>query len=177
MKYIIILTFLLSSCSTLRRSKIVGAVTGSLTCGILGAYLGKELSPDRESDSFNTLLGGTVGASLCGIGGYVAGASMYSSDPRNMEDAPLEFPKKIQTINHQEKLPDNPTNISFSDLASKASGVEKIEVLKDVPEDLRKQLPKQEIIKYKVEPQTIKKNGKLYFFTGGEAIEHQYVEQ
>jgi len=179
MKYsIIIALILLNSCSTLKRSKFVGALTGALTCGVLGSYLGKELSPDKESESFNRVLGTGSGAALCGLGGYYLGASLYENDPRNMEDEPIHFnDKNITPTSSQQMLPPNFTNITFEDLKHKTYGEESIQLIKDIPNSLKEKIPRQKITKYKVDPQTIKKDGKTIYFSGGEAIEHEYIEK
>ncbi len=174
MSYFIIIS-LSSSCSTLSKSKTYGAITGTLICGVLGASLGKELSPNKESKGFNKLLGGVSGAGLCGVGGYFLVAHLYKSDPRNMEDVPIDFNKK-QVSPRQETLSEDYENINFSDLSLEQDYQNQIPIIKQLPDSLRDKVKRQKLIHYQVKPQTIiTKDGRTLYFSGGEAIEHRYT--
>ena len=98
MKNLVILFLIISlqSCSSLSKSKTYGAIGSALLCGTLGAYLGKELSPNKKSESLNRIIGMSTGASICTVGGYYMGKSLYESDPHNIQYKPIEFkPKNI----------------------------------------------------------------------------------
>ena len=139
------------------------------------AYLGNELSPDYESDNFNVLLGSASGAGLCALGGYHLGNVLYTSDPKNMEYEPIEFNKK-QKSNAQVEI-NTGLDLSLSDLKFSGKEYANIPLIKKLPKSLKNKIKKQKIIKYQVEPQVIKtKNGRLLYFSGGEAIEHQYAQ-
>ena len=96
MRTIIILISLLvfQSCSTLSSSKLYGAIGGALICGTLGAYLGKELSPNRSSESYNQIIGVSSGATICSVGGYYIGKNLFESDPNNIKGADAVPQKK-----------------------------------------------------------------------------------
>jgi len=178
MKNILLISIiLLNSCSTMTRSRTLGAVTGALVCGILGVGIGKELSPDVESNGLNKGIGGTVGATACGALGYFFGGKMYKSDPRNFEGKPLDFKDSPRIQKPQETLPEATDGIDLSDLGLEKSSSDLLPLLKDMPKELKSQVKRQELIKYKVKPQTLKtKDGRLIHFSGGEAIEHRYID-
>ena len=165
----------LSSCSSLSKSKTYGSITGAVLCGLLGSYMGGELSPNESSRGFNKTLGGVSGAGLCAVGGYFLGRSLYQSDPRNIEDTPLEFRRKQDTPK-QEVLSEEYSNINFSDLSLEEDYQNEIPIIKKLPENLKDKVKRQRLIHYRVKPQTITtKDGRTIYFSGGEAIEHRYV--
>lgn len=178
MKKMIFLSALLvatTSCSTLRKSKTYGAITGALVCGVIGSYLGGELSPNKSSRGFNKTLGSISGAGLCAVGGYFLGSSLYQSDPRNMEDTPIEFRRKKVTPK-QEVLSEDYSNINFNDLSLEQDYQNQIPIIKELPKNLKDKVKRQRIIHYRVKPQTITtKDGRTIYFSGGEAIEHRYI--
>jgi hypothetical protein len=172
---VIIAVILLPSCSTLKKSKYVGAASGAVICGILGASLGQELSPDKESEGFNRRFGGAVGAASCGALGYLLGGSMYKSDPRNFEDKPIDFNKKKEA-HEQITLPES-SDLNLSDLRIEQTNEEVIPLIKGLPNQLKTKVKRQKLIKYKVSPQTLKtKDGRVIYFSGGQAIEHKFVD-
>lgn len=66
-KFVIILSlYTLTSCSSLRKQVTYSSISGAL----LGGVVGKELSPNKESDGFNTIIGAASGAVLAGVLGY-----------------------------------------------------------------------------------------------------------
>ena len=93
---LIFMTF--QSCSTLSKSKTYGAIGSALLCGTLGAYLGKELSPDKQSETLNKVVGMASGASLCAVGGYFIGKNLFESDPHNMQGKDIKFKSKNMII-------------------------------------------------------------------------------
>jgi hypothetical protein len=176
MKYLFISIIILSGCSTQTKSKMYGAITGGLICGTLGAYLGYELSPDSESEDYNTVLGSGIGAGVCGIGGYFLGSHLYQSDPRNKEYEPLKFENKKKESS-QELINNELEDISLKDLSLTQKEYAQIPLIKGLPKSLKNKVKKQKIIKYKIKPQMIKtKDGRDLYFSGGEAIEHQYAQ-
>ena len=173
---LLITVLTLQGCSTMTKSKTYGAITGSLICGSLGLYLGKELSPDAESDSFNKTIGLVSGLSLCGISGYYMGKSFFESDPRNMEYEPLDIKDRHSNPRpNQETLNRNIEDLDLSALTFEKSAVAQIPLIKSLPNELKRKVVKQRIIKYIIKPQVIKyKDGRILYFSGGEAIEHRY---
>lgn len=170
---IIILILNISSCSTLRKSQIYGAAATGIICGVLGASIGKELSPNKESETLNKVIGSASGATLCAAGGYYLGRYFYKSDPRNNQYEPIKFKENSKPSTKQETL--NNDELSLSDLSLTDEKIIEMPVLKDVPKGLREKVSKQKIIKYKIKPQVIKmKDGRKVYFSGGDAIEHKY---
>lgn len=107
MKYSILLILLImSSCSTLSKSKTWGALTGALICAPIGHSLGGELSPDKESTQFNKSLGTAIGISTCATIGYFLGKNLYESDYKNKEYAPLKIDEYQNFNNKQFNLND-----------------------------------------------------------------------
>jgi len=174
MKILLLVIFLSQSCSTLTKSKTYGAISGALICGTLGIYLGKELSPDKESDNFNKLIGLGAGSTLCGLTGYYLGKGLYKNDPANKEYVPLEFNKKVYTPK-QEMLNQDSNGLELSDLSIQKIDEIDIPAIKNLPKELREKIDKQKIIRHNIAPQSIKtKDGRTLYFNGGVAIEHQY---
>ena len=166
---------LTSSCSTLRKSKIYGGLAGAVLCGIVGAQIGKDRSPDKESVGLNKNIGMATGAAICGVGGYLLGKALYESDPRNFEDKPIDFENSKKEESKQAFLPTGNSGIDFSDLSIKQDSESRIPLVKGLPVELKGKIQRQKIIKYKVPAQTIKtKDGRLIHFNGGQAIEHRY---
>ena len=80
MKRFLLITCLstqLVSCSSIDKSMIYTGLAGVA----VGAIAGRALSPDRESDNFNTVLGAGVGA----LSGALIGAHFFKADPDNRE--------------------------------------------------------------------------------------------
>lgn len=59
--------YLLTSCSSLKKQVTYSSIAGSF----LGGVVGKELSPNKESDPFNTVIGAVSGAVIAGTIGYL----------------------------------------------------------------------------------------------------------
>lgn len=174
---LICLILLIQSCSTQSKSQTYGMISGAITCGILGAYLGKELSPNHASKDANRVFGGSIGATACGLGGYFLGRKIYQDDPRNKVYEPIKFDQKEVPTTPQEML-NNDVNLDLSDLSIEEKSVFETPFVKELPTTLKSKIEKQKIIKYEIKPQTIKtKDGKILHFSGGEAIEHKYESQ
>lgn len=171
----IILIF--NSCSTMKKSKLVGAATGTLICGFLGNKLGKELSPNRASETGNQILGLSTGVTVCGVGGYFIGKMLYEDDPRNHEYEPIKFQQNQErNLNTQQSL-NTQMDLDVESLPLVEQQKVLIPELNDLPNSLKSKVQKQEIIRYKVEPKTYKtEDGRTIHFSGGEAIEHRYKQ-
>lgn len=179
MKKVVLISsiLLLQGCSTHKKSKMYGAIAGSLVCGTLGAYLGKELSPNKASESFNKVLGASTGAVACGGLGYYLGGKSYEEDPRNQEGPPIIIRPAKTSENNQQLLNTDIPDIEFSDLSMVQDGNAETPFIKGLPDELKKKVKKQKLIKYKIKPQVITtKDGRKLYFAGGEAIEHQYED-
>ena len=116
MKYLILLVILaLSSCSSLKRQKVWGGLIGAVTMGSIAAHIGKELSPNPQSNNLNQAIGATAG----GIVGLAIGMKtanyLWEEDPKNQQFSNLYEksgnkirvirPKNIKRIKLETKLP------------------------------------------------------------------------
>lgn len=180
MKQLVILTILLSlsSCATKSSSAFYTSLGGSLLCGTLGIFLGGELSPDEESVTLNRSIGGGFGAGVCGIGGYYLGKKLYDTDPRNQELEPIKIDKPKKSSPTQQTLNTDINGINLSDLKLTRAQIVYSKLIKGLPKELKGKIETQELIKYKILPQTVKtQDGRTLYYSGGTAIEHIYNRQ
>ena len=172
---VVILSVSLLGCSTLKKSKTYGAIAGGLICGVLGSAIGKEVSPNPESEGVNKVIYGAGGAAACGLTGYLVGTALYEDDPRNHEYDPMKFEDPKKQITPQEQLNTGLEGLDLSDLSIVKEGEAQVPLVQSLPDSLKSKVPKQKVIKYQINPQIIKtKDGKLLYFSGGQAIEHKY---
>lgn len=148
---LVFITLLLPSCATKRSSQIYAGIAGAFVAGTVGAVIGKEASPNKESQTLNGVMGGTLGVTAGGAIGALAGGYFHGEDPENM--------KLKNMIREQKPKVDLP--ISMGDLGmtnlqiqttSKPIGEEKLPDT-DVPEELKKYVKKSKIIEHKIEEQ------------------------
>ena len=78
---LVTLCILCSSCSNLKRQKILGAVIGSVVLGSVGASIGQEISPNKDSERFNLTLGGLGGGAIGLYLGAEAGKYFWQEYP------------------------------------------------------------------------------------------------
>ena len=91
-KYLIlIICILISSCSSMNSTIVYGGLSGAS----VGAISGHVLSPDRESDTFNTITWGVVGAFLGAGIAYL----LRVDDPDNKEMKQMIRPPITEEIN------------------------------------------------------------------------------
>ena len=62
--FFLFLLITLTACSSVRRQRSIGAVIGAIALGSIGASIGKELSPNPESEKLNKGLGMATGGAL-----------------------------------------------------------------------------------------------------------------
>ena len=65
----------ITSCSSIEKSMIYSGLAGA----VIGGFVGRFASPDRESDKLNMALGSMIG----GVAGAGVGAYFYKIDPDN----------------------------------------------------------------------------------------------
>lgn len=65
----------LTSCSSIEKSMIYSGIAGA----VIGGFVGRYASPDRESDKINIAIGSMIG----GVGGAGVGAYFFKQDPDN----------------------------------------------------------------------------------------------
>ena len=129
--FLFIQVILLCSCSTLNRQKMLGGFIGASILGGVSANIGKELSPNKESERLNEMIGATSGGAVGFYAGSQIAESLWENDPDNRplnppflhNDASTEEtqrtvikvlrPKNIQRIELETELP------SFSKIKSK----------------------------------------------------------
>ena len=120
MKYLILIIALLtSSCSTLKRQKVLGGIVGLVAVGSISASIGKELSPNPESDRLNQRLGMVTGGTLGFFLGMNAANYLWQDrsdiEAKNLtslnslihkkEKLKIIRPKDIKRIRLETKLP------------------------------------------------------------------------
>ena len=149
MKKIITTLFVLligTSCSTLNRAKVVGAISGAVISGTLGVLIAKETSPNRQSDGVNKVIGGGVGAILGAWGGVKTAEYFWGEDPENQELSQMilknrESDNSIKNIQKHE---------GFYGTPSKAV-IYTVEHSNEIPEHLKELLKKQVLTEYVVD--------------------------
>jgi len=164
---ILILLFLCSSCSTLKKSITSGALVGGLVGGTGGAVF----SPDRESTDKNAYLGGIVGA-LAGIGlAYL----FYDSPKKKVKesmllDQQLQNHKEVPLFDFSPELKNIKPEVNFKP-------IKKYEVpLEKLPKELEGKVKKQFILEYQSESQTIEVGNRTIQISPFKAWEHIYEE-
>ena len=158
---IFMISLILSSCSTLKKTIVYSSLSG----GLAGATAGYALSPDRESQGANAAIFGLVGAGLTVLIGY----ALYEDDPRN------------QKLNHMldDKKVTNPNSlgIDLDDFKIEAN-LSKQEVyetpMKELPAVLQGKVKKQYIIKYESKERYLNKGNKTYYIPSFQIYEHAY---
>lgn len=87
------LIFLLS-CSSLKRQKMAGALLGSVALGTAGNIIGKELSPNPQSNRINQALGSVLGGGMGFYLGSKAGELLWQENPEHQKMETLLFEKR-----------------------------------------------------------------------------------
>ena len=155
--------FLLSSCSSMKKTILYSSLSG----GLAGAASGYALSPDKESRGANAAIFGVLGAGLTALIGY----ALFEDDPRN------------QKLNHmlEDKSSSNPNSLGLDlgDLKIEANlsneGVYKTPTM-DLPKELKGKIKKQYVIKYESKERYLHKGSKTYYIPSFKIFEHAYDE-
>ena len=161
---LIFLCFLISSCSSLKKTIIYSSLAG----GMAGATAGAMLSPNKSSQGANAAVFGLIGAGVAALTGY----ALYQDDPRNY---------KLQNMLMDEapkaKLDPRELEIGLGDLKIDASlsKQEAYEVpVKELPEKLKGKVGKQYLIKYQSKERYIKNGAKTFYIPAFDVYEHAY---
>ena len=165
MKFLLVIAFcLLSSCSTLKRTIIYSAFSGT----IAGTTAGVALSPTKKDRGANAIVFGLVGAGVAGLTGY----ALYRDDPRNYKLRQMLTPPK------EKENPDE-LSLGLGPLNLKAQ-LNKDEIYhvpaKKLPDKLKGKVGKQYLIKYRAKERYIKQGPKTYYIPSFEVIEYSYGE-
>ena len=145
----------IASCSTLRKTVVYSALSGSLA----GVASGAALSPNRDSRGGNMLLFGLGGAALAAGIGY----ALYQDDPRNY---------KLKHMLLGEKL-----DIDLGDLkiAARLDQDQSYRVpLIPLPNKLKDKVSRQYLMQYHSREKFIKKGTKTYYVPSFSVFEHSY---
>lgn len=165
---LILLSFLLVSCSTLKKTMISSALVG----GVIGGVGGSVFSPDRESRDKNAFMFSLVGAGIGILGGYLLheGANdqevrktMIMEPERNkIQDVPLlDFSPELKDIKPEINI----------------KAVKKYEVPQEqLPAELKGKVKKQYIMEYQSEPRTIQVGKKTIQIDSFKAWEATYED-
>lgn len=160
-----VLSFLFCSCATKQRQVIAGGTTGLL----MGGAVGKELSPNKESDPYNIVFGAITG----GVVGAVLGAYFWDdSDPlKDLEKPQLDIPgsdkkdtEKFLNLGNNifpDGIQDGSTLISPTEKDLKENGVDSVVTY---------------LKKYKTKKKVFYKDGKIITIQPQEVIEQGAIE-
>ncbi|MBC7540150.1 MAG: hypothetical protein H7281_15100 [Bacteriovorax sp.] len=163
MKNILITVCILSitSCSTTKSSILYGGLAGAAVGGIAGY----SFSPDKESDGFNTIVWGAVGAAIGAGIGYL----LNSDDPDN---------KEMSQMIKRDKLNDSPNPIP-EDLGFKlvepSESKSYLVPAQNLPERLKGLVKKQIITEHTILERVEKKEGgKTIVYPETKVYEYDY---
>ena len=132
---------LLASCSSLKRQKILGGLVGAALVGRVGAGIGRELSPEPQSDRANAMIGtATGGAAGFYLGGRIAEA-LWEEAPDNKRFGTL--------LQSDEALKGNGAGTVIRVLRPK--NIRRIELETEIPPDLKGKLKEANVITYELE--------------------------
>lgn len=134
---LLISLFLCTSCSSIDKSMIYSGLAGS----IMGGFAGRYLSPDRESDKFNIILGATIGGA---VGGGV-GAYFFKQDPDNRSMKTMLAPVNDKSTSRENFEIGSPISEKFYTVTPDTS---------TIPDHLKDKIKKQIIVE-KIMPERI----------------------
>lgn len=162
----LLILFLFTSCSTLKRSMIGGSILGA---GIGGAG-GVTFSPDMESSNKNAYVFGLIGAAAGAGIAYLLHPQKKKAKQKTMimdqdTDGPLQlfdFGEDLKAIRPEVKF--NPVKKYQVPLTNK------------LPHELEGKVKKQFVIEYKTEAKTIKVGKRTIQIEPFKAWEHVYEE-
>lgn len=155
---ITITTLGLSSCSSIDKSMIYSGLAGA----VIGGFVGRFASPDRESDKVNIAIGSIIG----GISGAGVGAYFFNQDPdnRNMKTMLNTSSSNQNSLNHFEI--GVPISEKFYTITPDTS---------NIPEHLKDKVKKQIIIEKTIPERVVKgEGGKATLIPETKVIEFDY---
>jgi hypothetical protein len=168
----VLVIFLLSSCSTLKKS----VATSSLVAGLVGGIGGHIFSPSKEDQAKNAFLFGSLGATIgagVGYGLYERPVSQQKLKHMLLEESKREVARKSQELplfDFSPELKKMSPKVDFKP-------VNKFSVpLKDLPPELQGKVKKQFIIEYQSDAKTLKIGNRTFEISPFKAWEHVYEE-
>lgn len=163
----LLVLFLVSSCSTLKKSITGGSVLGA----IVGGTGGTVFSPNRESKDKNAYLGAIIG-SFAGAGlAYLMHEKPKIITKKSMLlDDPIQNHKEVPLFDFSPELKHIKPEVNFTP-------VKKYEVpLEKLPKELEGKVKKQFILEYHSEAQTIEVGNRTIQISPFKAWEHVYEQ-
>ena len=163
---IFILTIVLCSCSSMKKTIIYSSLAG----GLSGAIGGAALSPNSESRGANAAVFGLIGAGVLTLAGY----ALYKDDPRNYKLDNMLLDNKKDVSLSQDDLEIGLGNLKIGANLGKEAVYEV--PVKDLPERLKGKVNRQYLIKYQSKERYIKKDQKTFYIPAFDVYEHAYGE-
>lgn len=162
---LILICFLCSSCSTLNKSLIAGA----LISGAVGSLGGAVFSPDQESRDKNAYLFGIIGAAAGTGAAYGTWKDPKSRVPPSMMlDEPVQAHQEVPIFDFSPDLKHVKPEVNFKP-------VKKYEVPQEkLPKELEGKVKKQYIIEYEAEAQTLEIDNRTIQISPFKAWENTY---
>jgi hypothetical protein len=163
----------LNGCATKRSSKLYAGIAGAFVLGTVGAIIGQEASPNKESDTLNALMGATVGAGIGGLLGSYTAEYFHEQSPENRE---------LKNMIHNKKPSANiPLNMNggLGGLQISTKGVpvgtETLPVT-DIPDYMKKYIKKSQLTEYNIEEQAIQYGDKTMIIPEFKIYEQTFEE-
>lgn len=149
----IVYILLFSSCSTLNKTLLYTSASGAIAGGVIG----RGLSPDRQSDNFNTALGAITGAITSSIIGYF----LYSdANPAiKLKTSSLKNENPLSPLRDQSYSNDK---LSITPKLYSVGSKEYLKFAKGTPDHVKKNAKKQFYKRYKTQGYLMQKNNKVY---------------
>jgi hypothetical protein len=164
MKVSLLILLLCTSCSSLNRSMITGALVGGVVASIGGAVF----SPNPESIDKNAYLFGVVGAGAGAAAGYLLFEDPKKPKPPMMLDEPMQTHQEVPLFDFSPELGKVKPEVSFKPVKRYEVPQEKL------PKELEGKVKKQYIIEYEAEARTIEIDNRTIQISPFKAWEHAY---
>jgi hypothetical protein len=161
----LLLLLLLTSCSTLKKSLVAGALVG----GTLGATGGAIYSPDEESRDKNAFLFGIIGSVATAGIVYL----MHEEPKKPMQtpmllDEPVQTHKEVPLFDFSPELKHVRPEVNFKPMKKYEVPLEKL------PKELEGKVKKQFIIEYESDARTLEIDNRTIQISPFKAWEHVY---
>ena len=160
---ILLMLLINSACSNLSKTLIYSGSTGA----VVGAIAGKKLSPDRESNTFNTILGATTGAALS-----MAASYYFYKDSRvdlELKNSPLKSEAPLMPITDHSFGMDQ---IKILPKITALGAKEYLKISDDTPIEFKDSAKKQYFRRFRTSAYNFNQDGKTYLIPSFEIIEN-----
>ncbi len=162
---LVLILFLCTSCSTINKSMIAGALIG----GLVGSAGGSLFSPDQASQAKNAYLFGMAGAAAgVGVAYLVHDTKKAAPKAPMMLDETIQTHEQVPLFDFSPELKHVRPEVSFKP-------VKKYEVPQEkLPKELEGKVKKQFIIEYEADARTIELDNRTIQISPFKAWEHTY---